>query len=148
MIYYGEEVGRIGGDWPENRSDMPWGDRNIAPGAGKPRDEALRSDYQRLIKIRREHPALSNGIHTALSSEGDLLVFLQSDSASKDAVVVAINRGATDATAKFKLPEQWPSDSNFLDAWNGKSVSAKDQMIESVLAPQSAAIFVRLTNPQ
>ena len=42
MIYYGEEVGRPGGDWPDNRSDMPWGDRKILPGAGKPRDEALR----------------------------------------------------------------------------------------------------------
>ncbi len=68
MIYYGEEVGRPGGDWPDNRSDMPWGNRRVQPGAGKPRDEALRADYKKLIAIRRAHKALSRGVYTGLSS--------------------------------------------------------------------------------
>jgi glycosidase len=34
LVYYGEEVARPGGDWPDNRSDMPWGGRAIDPGAG------------------------------------------------------------------------------------------------------------------
>jgi hypothetical protein len=34
VVFYGEEVGRLGGEWPHNRSDMPWGERSIAPGAG------------------------------------------------------------------------------------------------------------------
>ena len=62
MIYYGEEVGRPGGDWPDNRSDMPWGDRDDrCPAPGQARDEALRAYYKQLIAIRRAHPALSRG---------------------------------------------------------------------------------------
>ena len=106
-IYYGEEVGRPGGDWPANRSDMPWGSRDVKPGAGKPRDEALRKFYQKLISIRRAHPALSRGTHEGLSTEGDLYVFLRHDAESGDAVMVAINRGQQPANGLVPWPEAW-----------------------------------------
>ena len=109
VIYYGEEVARLGGEWPENRSDMPWGSRNLLPGAGLPRDDDLRGDYQKLIGIRRAHPALSRGDHAGLSTEGDLYVFVRRDSQSGDAVVVAVNRGREAASASFAAPEEWRS---------------------------------------
>ena len=107
VVYYGEEVGRPGGEWPDNRSDMPWGPRDVLPGAGLPRDDALRRDYQKLIGIRKVHPALSRGNHIALSTEGDLYVFARRDAASKDLVVVAVNRGSESATATFAAPPEW-----------------------------------------
>jgi glycosidase len=108
-IYYGEEVARAGGDWPANRSDMPWGSRDVKPGAGKPRDEELRKLYQKLTSIRRAHVALSRGTHQGLSTEGDLYVYLRHEAGSGDAVIVAINRGQQ--PAKVSLP--WPA------AWGG-----------------------------
>ena len=107
MIYYGEEVGRSIGKWPENRTDMPWGDKGLLPGAGIPRDEGMRRWYQRLISLRRAHPALSHGGHRTLSAEGDLLVFLRLDEPSGDAVVVAVNRGAAEASATVARPAAW-----------------------------------------
>jgi len=107
VVYYGEEVGRPGGEWPDNRSDMPWGTRDVLPGAGLPRDDALRRDYQKLIGIRKAHPALSHGNHIALSTEGDLYVFARRDAATKDLVVVAVNRGGEPATATFAAPPEW-----------------------------------------
>ena len=107
VVYYGEEVGRLGGEWPDNRSDMPWGTRDVLPGAGLPRDDALRRDYQKLIGIRKAHPALSRGNHIALSTEGNLYVFARRDAASKDLVVVAVNRGSEPATATFAAPPEW-----------------------------------------
>jgi alpha-amylase len=101
VIYYGEEVGRAGGDWPDNRSDMPWGERPIAPGRGLSRDEELRRDYQTWIALRRAHPALWRGEYESLASQGDLLLFRRRDVASADEVVVAVNRGAQPATAIF-----------------------------------------------
>lgn len=110
QIYYGEEVGRAGGDWPENRSDMPWGDRAIEPGAGDPRDEDLRDFYRQLIQIRRDHPALWRGNHQGLAFEQDLLVFAKTDADADDSggtVVVAINRGAEVVEASFEPPAGW-----------------------------------------
>ena len=144
MIYYGEEVGRPGGDWPDNRSDMPWGNRRILPGAGKPRDEALRADYKKLIAIRRAHPAFARGVHTGLATDGDLLVFLQSDEASGDAVVVAVNRGTMQATASFDAPAAWGS-AAVRDVWKGEAVprtgGPTGGRIEAPVAPRSARIF-------
>ena len=140
MIYYGEEVARPGGDWPDNRSDMPWGSRKVLPGRGKPRDEALRADYQKLIALRRAHKALSRGPHTSLSSEGDLLVFLRRDEASRDAVVVAVNRGAAPATASFEAPAEW-GQSPVRDAWNGEDVPRTGGRIEVSVAPRGARIL-------
>jgi glycosidase len=141
MIYYGEEVGRPGGDWPDNRSDMPWGERNIQPGAGDRRDEALRADYKKLIAIRRAHPALSRGVHTPVSSEGDLLVFSKRDEASGDAVVVAVNRGTAPATAAFDAPTGWGA-APVRDAWREEEISRTGGRIEAQVAPRDARIFV------
>ncbi|HEY0557064.1 MAG TPA: alpha-amylase family glycosyl hydrolase [Thermoanaerobaculia bacterium] len=140
MIYYGEEVGRPGGDWPDNRSDMPWGDRRIFPGAGQPRDEALRSDYKKMVALRRAHPAFARGVHSAIATDGDLLVFLQRDEASHDAVVVAINRGSAPATAAFDAPAEWGTAAP-RDVWTGQPVAAAGGKIEAVVAPKSARIF-------
>jgi len=107
MVYYGEEVARAGGDWPDNRSDFPWGSRHIDPGRNLPRDESMREFYKKMIGIRRAHPALSRGVHTPLSKDGDLLVFLRRDAASKDAVLVAVNRGEGTSVAEVDAPEEW-----------------------------------------
>jgi alpha-amylase len=107
MVYYGEEVARPGGDWPDNRSDMPWGSRPVDPGRNLPRDESMRAFYKKMIGIRRLHPALSRGVHTGLSGDGDLLVFLRRDEASKDAVLVALNRGDSMAVAQVEAPAEW-----------------------------------------
>ncbi len=142
VIYYGEEVGRLGGDWPENRSDMPWGQRDILPGKGFPRDEALRSDYQKLIRIRRVHPALSRGTHEELVADGDLLVFLQKDPKSDDAVVVAINRGGTPVLARFAAPGEWAGGS-VSDVWNGGAVPLTSGTIETTVEAKTARILAR-----
>jgi alpha-amylase len=139
VIYYGEEVARRGGDWPDNRSDMPWGEMKIEPGTGQPRDETLRTDYKRLLEIRKQHPALSRGIHTALSTEGDLLVFSQSEPDSNDTVIVAVNRGATAASAKVPLPANW-SGALIKDIWNGENIAASGTEIELSVPPKSARI--------
>jgi glycosidase len=141
MIYYGEEVGRPGGDWPDNRSDMPWGERKILPGAGLPRDEALRADYRKLIAIRRAHRALSRGSYSALSTEGDRLVFVRRDPESKDAVVVAVNRGASPARTFFPAPAEWEGGPT-RDVWNGEDFQVEQERVDAMIPPKGARIFV------
>jgi glycosidase len=136
MVYYGEEVGRPGGDWPDNRSDMPWGSRDILPGAGKPRDEALREDYRKLIEIRRNHPALSRGVHTAVSTAGDLLVFLQKH--EDDEVLVAVNRGAEAAPLSIPLPAGWTGVS---DVWGNARLALEGETITGSVPAKRAMII-------
>jgi alpha-amylase len=140
MIYYGEEVGRAGGDWPENRSDMPWGDRNIQPGAGQPRDESLREDYRKLVSIRKSHPALWRGVHTGLNTEGDALVYSQYDAETKDMVIVAMNRGSNSANISIPVPPEWAG-KTIHDAWNDAPFPSRDTL-DITIDPRSARILI------
>lgn len=140
VIYYGEEVGRRGGDWPDNRSDMPWGGRRIMPGAGQKRDEALRAHWKELIAIRRAHKALSRGVHESLASDGDLLVFARRDASSGDAVVVAVNRGTAEARASFDAPAEWGA-GPVRDLLAKAEVPRSGGKIEITVAPRQARIL-------
>jgi alpha-amylase len=142
-IYYGEEVGRLGGDWPDNRSDMPWGDRKIQPGAGKGRNESLRDAYRKLIAIRRGHPALSRGVHQPVSSEGDLLVFGRRLEGS-ETVYVAVNRGTAAATAS--IPVGPGAATSWRDVWNDVEVPVRDGVLEFEVRGRGSAI-VALRSP-
>ncbi|MCB1057748.1 MAG: alpha-glucosidase C-terminal domain-containing protein [Acidobacteria bacterium] len=117
-IYYGEEVGRVGGDWPENRSDMPWGATGVEPGAGDPRDEALRGFYKQLISIRRAHPALWRGDHHGLAFGTDQLAFARSD--ADETVVVAVNRAAEAGTLAVASPAAWSGAGAVVDLLTGE----------------------------
>jgi len=118
---------------------MPWGDRDVLPGKGIPRDEALREDYRKLVAVRRAHPALSRGTHAPLSTEGDLYVFLRRDAATGDAVVVAVNRGKERATATFGPPPEWGrSDAALLFGEGG--VSRSGESLTLSVDPKRAVI--------
>ncbi len=141
VIYYGEEVGRAGGDWPANRSDMPWGERAVQPGAGVPRDEALRQFYQKLIAVRRAHPAFARGTHKGLVTEGDTYVFLRHEPESGDAVVVAVNRSNKKASVSFPWPEAW-SGADAEDLLEGGRLTAAPT-VDTTVEPMSVRILGR-----
>jgi alpha-amylase len=140
VVYYGEEVARAGGDWPENRSDMPWGGRAILPGAGHPRDEAMRDFYRRLIAIRRAHPALRRGRHQAIATDGDLYVFMRRDPGARDTVVVAVNRGAIPAEASFPAPADWQG-SSARDLLGGGEVASRDGRARIAVPARQARVM-------
>ncbi|WP_248361084.1 alpha-amylase family glycosyl hydrolase [Anaeromyxobacter oryzae] len=139
VVYYGEEVARDIGEWPDNRSDMPWGDRPVQPGAGKPRDEGMRAWYRKLIALRRAHPALSRGAHRALSTEGDLLVFAREEPGG-EAVVVAVNRGAAPASARVPAPASWTA-GRVEDLLGGETVPVTDGTVDVAVPPRGARVL-------
>jgi alpha-amylase len=137
-VYYGEEVARPIGAWPENRSDMPWGDRAIPPGAGKPRDEELRAFYVKLARLRRAHPALSRGTHEPISTEGDLLAFARRLDA--DVVAVAVNRGASAATFRWTAPPEWAGNV-VVDALTGERIEAASGALSLTVDPLGSRVL-------
>ena len=139
-IYYGEEVARAGGDWPENRSDMPWGEKDVLPGKGLPRNEALRADYVKLVAIRKAQPALRRGVHEGFFTTGDGYAFLRRDPESKSAVAVAVNRGSAPVTVTFLAPAEWRGAAP-KDLFGGLTFTFMEGFVSIQLPPRSAAIL-------
>ena len=141
VIYYGEEVARAGSEWPLNRTDMPWGDRDIQPGKGKPRDEAMRQYYRMLLHIRRDHPALSRGDYALMSGPRDaVLAYIRHDAASGDGVAVLVNREDRELKADFMLPDSW-NGKPVLDELNSKLITITAGHMELTMPPRSVRIL-------
>lgn len=141
VIYYGEEVARKGSEWPLNRTNMPWGERDILPGKGDERDEAMREYYKALLHIRHQHPALSRGDYTLLSGPQDaVLAYARYEALSGDKVVVVVNREDRELAADVLLPATW-NEKMFSDELHGTTATAADGRIKSTMAPRSVRIF-------
>ena len=141
VIYYGEEVARGGHEWPFNRNDMPWGARDILPGKGVARDEAMRDFYQRLIRIRAEHPALRRGDYTLLTQPQDAtLAFARHDAASGDRVLVLANRDERAASVDLALPEGWPNGA-LTDRLGGAAIEVVQGRIQARIGAKSALVL-------
>jgi glycosidase len=145
VIYYGEEVARAGSEWPLNRTNMPWGDRDIYPGKGEARDEAMREFYKMLLHIRHHHPALSRGDYTLLSGPQDpVLAYARHDMTSGDKVMVLVNREDKELTADFALPSIWTGMGDVklvTDELNSKPVTITAGRIQLIMAPKSVRIL-------
>lgn len=82
QLYYGDEIGMAGGGDPDNRRDFPGGwpgdAKNAFTEAGRTREQQDVFAYvQKLLRLRREHPALSAGRLWHLASDDLAYVFVR-----------------------------------------------------------------------
>lgn len=94
QLYYGDEIGMGGGADPDNRKDFPGGfpnDTNDAfTAAGRtPEQQDVFAWTQKLLHLRQQHPALTDGKMWNLAVDETLFIYLRD--AVTDRVVVAFN---------------------------------------------------------
>jgi glycosidase len=103
-LYYGDEIGMAGGGDPENRRDFPGGwaedSRNAFTEAGRTAEQQATFIYvQRLLRLRREHPALSGGRLWHLASDESAYLFVRES--EEERVLVAFN--ASKKAREFRI---------------------------------------------
>ena len=104
-IYYGDEIGMLGGGDPDNRRDFPggWiGDANDAfTREGRTREQQEIFSYvQSLLRLRREHVALRGGQLWHLASDDSAYVFVRE--AEEERLVVTFNNA--DQPRELRIP--------------------------------------------
>lgn len=119
-IYYGDEVGLLGGRDPGSRNAFPWDP--------DPASHKLHRTIKELVSLRRNHPSLVTGAWRPAEAKGGMLAFERR--LGRDRVMVVINRGKR---RRIELPAQ------------GKVIwgDAKLEKRQLNVAPRSAAV-VRL----
>lgn len=131
IIAWGEELGRRGAMWPDNREVMPWGVRDIMPGAGVERDEVLREQFRQLITLRKAYPSLREDVYEVLYSDKDVLVYQRGEDA-----IVAINRNIE--------PQEITIDGTSADQWTLEFSSKPDASRNLFNLPaRSARVFIK-----
>jgi len=82
-IYYGDEIAMGGGKDPDNRRPFNW------RYAEDPSAEGLREFYRRMIRLRKNHPAFSEGSFRFLVGVGDEISFERY--LNPERIIVSIN---------------------------------------------------------
>ncbi|HBY97393.1 MAG: alpha-amylase family glycosyl hydrolase [Ardenticatenaceae bacterium] len=83
-IYYGDEIGMLGGKDPGNRSAFPWQSEAAW-------NHALLDEFKYLIAVRREYPALRRGEFKILYAQDPLFAFARR--LANQTLIVAVNVG-------------------------------------------------------
>jgi cyclomaltodextrinase len=104
-LYYGDEVGMLGGDDPEMRAPMRW-DLVAA-------DNAALAWTRQLVKLHNDHRALKVGNFRLLEGRR-LFAFQRYTDRARDAVFVLANPGAEDVTETLLIPDSKTMDGTLL----------------------------------
>jgi alpha-glucosidase len=92
-VYYGDEIGMVGADDPDNRRCMIWDESAW--------NTDLRAWYQRLIHLRRHSPALCHGGFQPVHAAGNLVAFLR-EAPHERLLIVARRSGDTPGTVPVR----------------------------------------------
>jgi glycosidase len=92
QLYYGDEIGMAGGDDPDNRRDFPGGwpgdSRSAFTQLGRSAEQqAIFESVHALLKVRREHPALSIGRLWHVAANDAIYVFVRESDDEKVLVI-------------------------------------------------------------
>jgi neopullulanase len=150
-IYYGDEIGLMGGNDPDCRRTFPWDERRW--------NHSMRSYVKQCIALRRAHPALRRGDYTHLYVSGDVYAFgrrladeapsrppfreVRRDGASNETIVVVLN--ASYATFELDVPLKGylPAGSRLRDVWSNTPASVVgDRLRGGPIAPRGGAVLV------
>ena len=117
-IYYGDEIGMVGGDDPDDRRTFEWG----VEAEGK---RELVEWYASMAAVREAYPALRTGSVEAFSSgNADVMSFVRRDSA--DALIVLANRAASESVITLDLDALNIEGETLTDLITGETFTAEN----------------------
>lgn len=113
-VYYGDEIGMVGSDDPDDRRAFTWGKGN----------QELVEWYANLAAIRQAYPALRTGTVEAFSSGKNLLGYVRRD--SSDALIVVANNASSSQNIVLDLKELNIEAQSLVDLITGKHYDVSD----------------------
>lgn len=144
-LYYGDELGMTGLADPDNRHDFPGGWKEDAKDAfteeGRtPEQQEIFAAVQKLLRLRREHPALQSGKLWHLFSDDASYVFLRQ---SEEERLLVIFNNATEVRSLSVPVLDTPADSVTSGSllYGGARIQIAPHSIQISAPPQSLSII-------
>jgi glycosidase len=106
QIYYGDEIAMPGGDDPDNRRDFPGGfpgdTNNAFTQAGRePGQQDVYTHVQTVLRLRREHPALREGVQRHVAAADKYYIFTRETDGER--LLVVFHNGDSPETIDIDL---------------------------------------------
>ena len=131
-IYYGNEIGLMGGRDPENRAAFPWDESRW--------DHGLRNAIKTYARIRREHAVLRTGEYVPVFAEGRRLVVLRHMEGVR--MLIAFNAGSGEWDLNIPLGEHFKDGVVFDDLLGGEGAVVQESYLRRrIIHPWEGAIL-------
>lgn len=131
-IYYGNEIGMMGGREPENRAPFIWDESRW--------DHDLRKAIKTYSHIRREQPVLRMGEYVPVFTEGRRLAFVRHLDGKR--ILVAINAGDSTWDLNLDLGSEFSDGTLFEDLLSGEgAVMEEGHIRKRAVAPWTGAVL-------
>ncbi|MDZ7343349.1 MAG: alpha-amylase family glycosyl hydrolase, partial [candidate division KSB1 bacterium] len=153
MLYYGDEAGMWGGHDPDCRKPMLWQEwvyENETYATVRPDlkdadenkfDPDLFHHYKKLIRIRKENPAIRRGTFATTLIDDDKGLYAYLRKHDNNEVLVILNN--SDAKQTIKVPAPWANNTNVADQLNETHYQVKKGKIALALDKKWGAILVK-----
>jgi glycosidase len=130
LVYYGDEVGMLGGHDPDCRRPMSWSPEDW-------HDHVLRS-HRLLIALRQEHAACRHGEIDSLATFNGAYAYRRAW--SDDEIIVVLN--PREGIADFEVPTH-SSLTEWRELYSGATWSTQNGVLRMPLVPaRSAQVFI------
>jgi glycosidase len=134
LVYYGDELGLVGKDDPENRGPMPWD----LVRAGSPPDLAV---VRRMLAIRGERRALQVGDFARIPTTR-LFAFTRITDSARDTVVVVANPTDAPVVETIAPRDGWlQDDSTLRDLLGDSEVKISAGLMTVTVPPRTVQAF-------
>ncbi|MCW1967790.1 MAG: glycoside hydrolase family 13 protein [Anaerolineae bacterium] len=132
-IYYGDEIGLMGGKDPDSRRTFPWDEQQW--------NQSLLAYFKQCVALRNAHPALRTGDFRLLHAEGDVIAYART--LGEAAFVVVLNASYADVTLDVPLGAMLGG--RYQACFGGDSqVDATAGMLQGIrLAPRTGLVLTR-----
>jgi cyclomaltodextrinase / maltogenic alpha-amylase / neopullulanase len=131
-IYYGNEVGLLGGIDPDCRRSFP---------TEKDWDLAVLDYHKRLISLRHQYPALRTGTYQVLYADETVYVFSRVLEAQEIIIAVNIDTAATEVNFLVKGLQSYPQKTLYGEGKIVRSDREGESYLTLNLSPRSGCIF-------
>ena len=145
QIYYGDEIGMTGGNDPDDRHDFPGGfpgdQQNAFTEAGRtPQQQDIYAHLQSLLKLRREHPALREGVQKHVVVDDDYYLFTRET--PDERLLIAFYKGTAPKSVTVDLTDTSIANAKSATAiFAGSAAALNGAQLTLQLAPMSVAVY-------
>jgi glycosidase len=153
MIYYGDEAGMWGGHDPDCRKPMLWKEwvyenetyKSVRPDLTNADENKFDSDlfqhYKKLIRIRKENPAIQRGTFSTklVDDEKGLYGYLR----KYDSYEVMVILNNSDKNQTTKVSALWENNAKVTDQLNEAHYQVKEGAIALTIGKKWGAILVK-----